>query len=218
MCSTVDQICPLTEDSLSVTLTLPQPWVHCAWIAFISPLLWEWHCSSYPLLAHTDITACSGGASTMIPYQAGSYPLLGPCQMWRATTKGILFTLFYLITWFGMRCSAVILCAVVWCDVIWYDKLSNTFLSFLILSSLFLINSTKSRSWRNALITPQWQTRSCPSETDSLLHLLFNHIRGPRTYGWLVLTYRSVGAGCCAVISVRKALRRKLIAGLKRLL
>jgi hypothetical protein len=39
---------------------------------------------------------------------------------------------------------------------------------------------------------------------------------GPRNHGWLVLTYRSYGQGCMPVMSVRKNLRKRLLAGMKK--
>jgi hypothetical protein len=44
----------------------------------------------------------------------------------------------------------------------------------------------------------------------------FRQDSGPRRYGWLVVTYRSVGFGCQAIIPVRKALRKRCLVGLKR--
>jgi hypothetical protein len=41
---------------------------------------------------------------------------------------------------------------------------------------------------------------------------------GPRTHGWLRLTYRSKGNGCFPVISVRKYLRKRTLAGMKKLI
>lgn len=39
---------------------------------------------------------------------------------------------------------------------------------------------------------------------------------GPRNHGWLVLTYRSHGNGCMPVMSLRKNLRKRLLAGIKK--
>jgi Domain of unknown function (DUF4476) len=39
---------------------------------------------------------------------------------------------------------------------------------------------------------------------------------GPRKYGWLIVTYRSVGFGCQALVGVRKNLRKRVLIGLKR--
>lgn len=41
---------------------------------------------------------------------------------------------------------------------------------------------------------------------------------GPRTYGWLTVRYRSNGNGCFPVISVRKFLRKRTLAGMKKIL
>lgn len=41
---------------------------------------------------------------------------------------------------------------------------------------------------------------------------------GPRSYGWLRLSYRSYGNGCMPVMAVRKFLRKRTLAGLKRLI
>ena len=41
---------------------------------------------------------------------------------------------------------------------------------------------------------------------------------GPRRHGWICLRYRSEGFGCAAVWEVRKVLRRRFLAGLKRIL
>lgn len=41
---------------------------------------------------------------------------------------------------------------------------------------------------------------------------------GPRTHGWLRLTYRSYGNGCMPVMSVRKYLRKRTLAGMKRII
>jgi hypothetical protein len=41
---------------------------------------------------------------------------------------------------------------------------------------------------------------------------------GPRNHGWLKLSYRSYGNGCVPVISVRKYLRKRTLAGMKRIL
>ncbi len=41
---------------------------------------------------------------------------------------------------------------------------------------------------------------------------------GPRTHGWLRLTYRSKGQGCFPVIAVRKYLRKRTLAGMKKII
>lgn len=41
---------------------------------------------------------------------------------------------------------------------------------------------------------------------------------GPRDYGWLRVTYRSEGFGCAPSVPLRKALRSKLLAGMKKVL
>lgn len=41
---------------------------------------------------------------------------------------------------------------------------------------------------------------------------------GPRNFGWLKLSYRSHGNGCFPVISVRKNLRKRTLAGMKRII
>ena len=41
---------------------------------------------------------------------------------------------------------------------------------------------------------------------------------GPRTHGILTLSYRSHGNGCQPIISVRKNLRKRTLAGMKRIL
>jgi hypothetical protein len=40
--------------------------------------------------------------------------------------------------------------------------------------------------------------------------------RGPRNYGWLLVTYRSEGFGCVKIMKVRKACRAKVLVGLKK--
>jgi hypothetical protein len=41
---------------------------------------------------------------------------------------------------------------------------------------------------------------------------------GPRSFGWLKLSYRSHGNGCFPVVSVRKNLRKRTLAGMKRII
>lgn len=41
---------------------------------------------------------------------------------------------------------------------------------------------------------------------------------GPRNFGWLMLTYRSHGNGCMPVIAARKFLRKRTLAGMKRII
>jgi len=41
---------------------------------------------------------------------------------------------------------------------------------------------------------------------------------GPRDHGWLKLYYRSVGNGCFPIMSVRKYLRKRTLAGMKKIL
>ena len=46
----------------------------------------------------------------------------------------------------------------------------------------------------------------------------FKQELGPRHYGWLVVTYRSKGYGCKADPIIRKALRKRCLVGIKRLI
>lgn len=41
---------------------------------------------------------------------------------------------------------------------------------------------------------------------------------GPRNHGWLRLSYRSYGNGCMPIMSVRRQLRKRTLAGIKRIL
>lgn len=41
---------------------------------------------------------------------------------------------------------------------------------------------------------------------------------GPRTHGWLRVYYRSVGNGCFPIMSLRKYLRKRTLAGMKVIL
>eukprot|EP00981_Chlorochromonas_danica_P006896 scaffold1503_cov150-Ochromonas_danica.AAC.9 len=41
---------------------------------------------------------------------------------------------------------------------------------------------------------------------------------GPRAFGWLRVTYRSHGNGCVPVLAVRKFLRKRTLAGMKRII
>lgn len=40
---------------------------------------------------------------------------------------------------------------------------------------------------------------------------------GPRTMGWLIVTYTSTGPGCMPVMKLRRKLRRRVLAGMKRI-
>ena len=40
---------------------------------------------------------------------------------------------------------------------------------------------------------------------------------GPRNFGWLILRYTSTGDGCIPVMTLRRNLRRRVLAGMKRI-
>lgn len=44
------------------------------------------------------------------------------------------------------------------------------------------------------------------------------HNGGPRVHGWLKVYYRSVGNGCFPIMSLRKYLRKRTLAGMKVIL